>query len=67
MDNSSAFSLGMIVGWILTLLCFIMLHEDKLKNYSISHGFGGYDQINGEYVMDSLVKLNDTTLIIKKH
>lgn len=61
---SAGFALGLGVMMIIGLI-LVDPPQKALKNFSLSHGLAHYDSKTGEYVQDSIVKINDSTFKVK--
>lgn len=54
-------------GIMLVVAAVTLIPSDSdLKKFSIDQGIAHYDSKTGDYVQDSLVKINDSTIVIRK-
>ena len=67
-DSISALFFGFMLGLTFILVLVSTFPPSKvLKLYSLEHGLGHYDSRTSNYIQDSLVQLDDSTIrIIKK-
>lgn len=71
-DSTKSYNDGLMDGFFVGLIVMIIIGlividppQKALKKFSLSHGLAHYDSKTGEYVQDSIVKINDSTIKVK--